>query len=123
MVFTGDLLQTMSCCVPVHGDAALSAAHRSSGQTWPGRSVRPGLAVRPSRWRAGLPTLMSVWTPVGSMWADPAVTDPPARPRRDRILAALVLAAAAVEAGTRPDLGWRPAALAVSCALAFAVLV
>jgi len=57
------------------------------------------------------------------MWAEPAVTRPPAHVRRDRVLAAIVLVAATVEAVTRPDPGWRPAAVTVAVALAVAVLI
>jgi signal transduction histidine kinase len=57
------------------------------------------------------------------VWAEPAVSQPAAPAGRDRVLAAVVLVAAAAEAVARPDLGWRPAALGVGCALAVAVLV
>ena len=57
------------------------------------------------------------------MWAEPAVTTPPGHVRRDRILAAIVLVAATAEAITRSAPGWRPAATAVACALAVAVLI
>ena len=57
------------------------------------------------------------------MWAEPAVTTPPAHVRRDQALAAIVLVAGAVEALTRPGSGWPPVALALAFALALATLV
>jgi signal transduction histidine kinase len=57
------------------------------------------------------------------VWAEPAPRAPAPRARGDRILAAVVLVAAGVEAVTRPDVGWRPAALGVGCVLAVAVLL
>jgi signal transduction histidine kinase len=57
------------------------------------------------------------------MWAEPAVAHPPARVRRDQVLAAGVLVAAVGEAIARPDVAWRPMALGLGCVLALAVLV
>jgi signal transduction histidine kinase len=57
------------------------------------------------------------------MWAEPAVTAPPTRSRRDRALAAIVLVSVAAEVIARPDLAWRPAAAGVGCVLAVAALV
>ena len=57
------------------------------------------------------------------MWAEPAVTTPPARVRRDQVLATVVLVAAAVEAITRTAPGWQPVALGLGCILAVAVLI
>jgi signal transduction histidine kinase len=56
------------------------------------------------------------------LWAEPAAPDPPQRGRRDAVLAAIVLAAAALETVARPDLTWRPVAAALGCGLAVAVL-
>lgn len=60
---------------------------------------------------------------VRSLWTGPDVRIPPAAERRDQILAAIVLVSASVEVITRPELSWRPAALALGGALAVAVLV
>lgn len=57
------------------------------------------------------------------MWAEPAMTDLPRRVRLDQALAVTVVATAAVEVVTRPDLEWRAAAIGVGCVLAVAVLV
>lgn len=58
-----------------------------------------------------------------SLWAEPAVTDPPDRGRSDVALVALVLAGVAAEGSLRGDMAWRPAAMIFGCALAAAVPV
>ena len=63
-----------------------------------------------------------VWTVARSVWAEPAVADPPPPGLRDGVLAAIVLAAVAVEAVARRDLAWRPVAVGLGCGLAVAVL-
>ena len=57
------------------------------------------------------------------MWAEPAVTPVPTGVRGDRVLAAIVLAAVAVEALTRPGLESLPAAMVLGFVLAVAALV
>lgn len=65
-----------------------------------------------------------MWSAARSMWAEPAVTSPPARVRRgDRALAAVVLVASVLEAVSRLDPGWRSAAIGVGFVLAVAVLL
>ena len=64
-----------------------------------------------------------MWSAARAMWAEPAVSSAPTRVRgRDQVLAAAVLVAVALEAVSRPDLGWRPAALGLGFVLAGAVL-
>ena len=67
--------------------------------------------------------MVTVWSAVGSTWAEPAATRPPRRGRLDLILAATVLVAVAVEVLTRTHLAWRPAAVGLGGVLAVAVLV
>ena len=57
-----------------------------------------------------------------SLWAEPAVLDPPARGRGDEVLAAAVMVGVALEVVLRRDLTWPPVALAMGCALAWALL-
>lgn len=66
---------------------------------------------------------MTMWRAARSIWAEPAVADPPARILRDRVFAVIVLVAGAVEAMMRTDLGWRPVALGLAVVLAVAVLI
>ena len=67
--------------------------------------------------------MVTVWRTARSVWAEPAVTHPPTRARRDQVIASIVLLTVAFEAVTRPDLGWRPAAIGLGCVLAVATLV
>ena len=64
-----------------------------------------------------------MWNAATSLWAEPAVKDPPPPGRADQALVALVLAGVAAEGLLRRDLAWRPVALLFGCALAAAVLV
>lgn len=66
--------------------------------------------------------MKAVWTAATSLWAEPAVANPPPRDRRDWLLAAIVTASVAVEAVFRGDLVWRPVAIGVGSGLAVAVL-
>ena len=63
-----------------------------------------------------------MWAVATLLWAEPAATNPPPRDRWDWVLAAVVMAIAASEAVLRADVVWPPAALAVGCALAVAIL-
>lgn len=58
-----------------------------------------------------------------SLWAEPAVKNPPPRGRHDYVLAAAVLAAVAAEGLFRKDVAWRPLTILFGGALALAVLV
>jgi signal transduction histidine kinase len=97
-------------------------AHRSVDQSFPGRKNRPGTVRlagsdpctdpycgRMKRTPAWLPT-------------EAAVDSPPARGRRDWVLAAMVAATAIAEAVLRDGMVWRPAAVMVGLALACAML-
>lgn len=55
-------------------------------------------------------------------WNEPRVPSPPKRVWRDWALLAIFLPGAAVEIFLRNDVGWRPAAIALSITLAFALL-
>lgn len=70
-----------------------------------------------------IPTLKVVRNTATSLWAEPAVKDPPPLGRRDHALVAVVLAGVAIEGIVRRDLVWRPVAMLFGCALAAAVLV
>lgn len=80
-------------------------------------------ALRPFGGPGEPPTLRGVWRAARSLWVEPAVTSPAPGGRRDQVLAAIVLVATAVEVVARPDLGWRPVAVGVGCALGAATLV
>lgn len=64
-----------------------------------------------------------VWSAARSLWAEPALTSPTPEAARDRVLAAIVIVAATVEAIVRPDLSWRPVALGLGVVLAAAALM
>jgi signal transduction histidine kinase len=65
----------------------------------------------------------AVWSAATSLWAEPAVRDPPPRGRRDWVLAAIVMSTVASEAVLRRDLAWPLVAIGFGCGLAVAVLV
>jgi signal transduction histidine kinase len=67
-------------------------------------------------------TLKAVWNALKSLWAEPAVPNPPPRGRRDWLLAAIVVCAVALEALLRRDLVWWPVSVGFGCTLAVAVL-
>jgi signal transduction histidine kinase len=81
-----------------------------------------GLFLRLSRRHRGIAILKAVWNAATSLWAEPAVKNPPRRVRRDWVLAAILMATVAVEAVVRRDLVWRPVAIGWGCGLAVAVL-
>lgn len=66
---------------------------------------------------------MTMWRAAKSIWAEPAVVDPPARILHDRVFAVIVLVASAVEAMTRTELGWQPVSIGLAVVLAVAVLI
>jgi hypothetical protein len=80
------------------------------------------VVVRLARRHRWLSRLKVMWAVARSLWAEPAATNPPPRDRWDWIFAAVVMAIAASEAVLRADVVWPPAALAVGCALAVAIL-
>lgn len=55
-------------------------------------------------------------------WNEPSVPSPPERVWRDWVLLAIFLPGAAVEIFLRDDAGWKPAAIAISLALAVTLL-
>ena len=63
-----------------------------------------------------------MWNAATSLWAEPAVRNPPPRGRRDWILAAIVMSTVAFEAVLRRDLAWPAVAFCFGCGLAVAVL-
>ena len=63
-----------------------------------------------------------MWNAATSLWAEPAVRNPPPRGRRDWVLAAIVMSTVAFEAVLRRDLAWPPVAFCFGCGLAVAVL-
>lgn len=58
-----------------------------------------------------------------SLWSEPQVTARPRRGRLDWAVAAALLLATTLEVVARPDLVWRPAALAIGVVLTLAVLI
>ena len=70
-----------------------------------------------------VPTLKAGWNVATSLWAEPAVTDPPPPGRFDLALVALVLTGVAAEGLLRRDVPWRPLTMLFGCTLAAAVLV
>ena len=71
-------------------------------------SADPVRGVRP------YPGVVAIPPAVRSLWAEPGVPDPPARVWRDWVLVGALLVAAALEGVLRPDVVWRPAAIAVA---------
>ena len=63
-----------------------------------------------------------MWNAATSLWAEPAVRNPPPPGRRDWALAAIVMSTVAFEVVLRRDLAWPPVALCFGCGLAVAVL-
>jgi len=63
-----------------------------------------------------------VWNAATSLWAEPAVRNPPPPGRRDWALAAIVMSTVAFEVVLRRDLAWPPVAICFGCGLAVAVL-
>ncbi len=88
---------------------------------WPIGQVRD-YSSGPFRHRRGMDTVKAVWNVATSLWAEPAVKNPPPRGLGDWALAAMVLVAVAVEAVVHRDLVWRPVTIGFGCALAVAVL-
>ncbi len=64
-----------------------------------------------------------MWNAATSLWAEPAVKDPPPPGRADQALVVIVLAGVAAEAVLRREVAWRPVAMLFGGALAAAVLV
>lgn len=64
-----------------------------------------------------------MWNAATSLWAEPAVKDPPSPGRADYALVAIVLAGVAAEGVLRREVAWRPVAMLFGGALAAAVLV
>ncbi len=56
------------------------------------------------------------------LWAEPAAGNPPPRDWRDWVLAAIIVAAVAVEGIAPRDLVWPPAAMLLGCGLAVGIL-
>jgi signal transduction histidine kinase len=81
------------------------------------------LFVRPFRHDRLISTLSTVWNAPRSLWAEPAVKNPPQRGRRDWLLAALLASGVVLEALFRRNLVWRPVAIGFGFALVVAVLV
>jgi signal transduction histidine kinase len=59
---------------------------------------------------------------VFSLWDEPAVPDPPKRVWRDWVLVGALVLAALLEGTLRPDVTWRPLAVALAIALAVTLL-
>ena len=106
----------MPDAVPRVGAAA--AAHIGpQARDGPGRSAEATyesdvLLADPARGVRPYPDDVAIPPALRSLWAEPGVPDPPARVWRDWVLVGALLVSAVVEGVARPDVVWRPVAIA-----------
>ncbi len=98
-------------------------ADRSAGHNRVARKagVRIVLSAEPQREPLLYPADV-VRNGLTSLWDEPAVPNPPRRVWRDWVLVGLLVTAALLEGLLRPDVTWRPAALALCLVLAVTLL-
>ena len=101
----------------VHRDRIVIRSHREVGQSSPGRSVRAELSERVVRRTRSIRTVGFVPNSLASLWAEPAISNPPERSRRDDALAAAVAAGTVIEVVFRSDLVWPALGLVFGLAL------
>jgi signal transduction histidine kinase len=104
------VLSVGAAALPYIGPRARDGPGRSAEATYESDvlSADPVRGVRPYA------EVVAIAPALRSLWAEPAVPDPPARVWRDWVLVAALLVAAALEGALRPDVVWRPAAIALA---------